>query len=126
MNRSTMPNASRRLHINSYRDGLSSSSRNPTGTYSFEFGDWRRSKRNHVSFYKNQQSLNKGSGRGVVMVCVGRVVTTVSVLVSVDVSVSMKDTVVVLKTVVVYNVAVGWPWYAFGLQGLKARFSRPC
>ena len=56
------------------------------------------------------------------MVDVARVVAIVVEVLDVNVSVDVKLTVVVLKTVLVYNVAVGLRLYACGLHGSAARF----
>jgi hypothetical protein len=60
----------------------------------------------------------------VVVVAGGSVEITVVEMVEKSVSVEVKLTVVVEKTVFVYNVAVGLRLYCSGVQGSKARFSR--
>jgi hypothetical protein len=61
----------------------------------------------------------------VIFVAVGRVETTVIEVVEVSVSVDVKVTVVVLKTVFVYNVAVGLRLYCCEVLNVSnARFSR--
>ena len=58
----------------------------------------------------------------VVVVDVARVVGIVVEVLDVNVSVDVKLTVVVLKTVLVYNVTVGLRVYASGTHGSMARF----